>query len=102
MTIPMKVCNLCPTIVSYSLSANVISSLEFNPSGEYLASGDYGGSISIYKKKETVYKVVDLLHSLSLSHSLHSQLLKTQKNYRTIIRGRPIVIFKVMIKNSII
>jgi WD40 repeat protein len=38
-------------------SANVISALEFNPSGEYLASGDYGGSISIYKKKESVPKV---------------------------------------------
>jgi hypothetical protein len=62
---------LSPYSHDSDLAANVISSLEFNPSGEYLASGDYGGSISIYKKKETVTKVQ---HTLSHHFLLVSSL----------------------------
>jgi serine/threonine-protein phosphatase 2A regulatory subunit B len=46
--------NYCPLTVISPLSADIISTVEFDHTGNYLATGDKGGRVVLFERNETV------------------------------------------------
>ena len=59
--------------------ADIISTVEFDHTGNYLATGDKGGRVVLFERNETVSP---LLSELTITHKYKEEELRVQIPYR--------------------
>lgn len=76
----MPTCGMRTLGLTLLFTADIISTVEFDHTGNYLATGDKGGRVVLFERNETVCKptTVSILHAL----------IPTEKNMRIQVSHR--------------